>query len=118
MIDRNELSYSISGAIVAVGLMCILAFMTWALVYVAVPPANQNALTVLIGILSANVGVVVGFYYGTSVGNRKQAEALSAMAKTAQTAGAALNPSPDVTLKPGDTATVAAEPEQPVDYVK
>lgn len=112
MIDRSEASFSIAGAVVAIGLMVILAFMTWALVYVAVPPANQNALTVLIGILSANVGIVVGFYYGTSVGNRKQAEALSAMAKTAQTAGAALAPAVDATLKPGETLTVAADKEE------
>jgi hypothetical protein len=106
MIDRNETSFGIAGGVVAFGLIAILAFMTWALVYVAVPPANQNALTVLIGILSANVGVVVGFFYGTSVGNRKQAEALSTMAKTAQAAGVALSPAPDVTLKPGETTTV------------
>lgn len=121
MIDRNELSFSIAGAVVAVGLMVILGFMTWALVYIAIPPSNETTLTVLVGILSSNVGIVVGFYYGTSVGNRKQAEALSTMAKTAQIAGVALAPvtTADVTLKPGDTATVAAEPvepEQPKDY--
>lgn len=85
MIDRRQETMNISGGLVALGLIGILAFMTWALVYVAVPPANQNALTVLIGILSANVGMVVGFYFGSSQASRKQSDALSSIAKAVTT---------------------------------
>lgn len=107
MIQKRE-ALNVAGAFVAAGLICILGFVTWALVFAEVPDANQNALTLLIGILSANVGVVVGFFFGSSVTNKKQTDAIEAMAKTAQTAA---TPTPDVTLKPGDTATVAAADE-------
>lgn len=58
--------------------------------------------------------ILFGFLFGASVGNRTKDQTIDTLAKTAQVAGAALappNPPADVTLKPGDTATVAAEPE-------
>lgn len=105
-------SLNIAGSFVAFGLVSILGFVTWALVFVAIPEANENALTLLIGILSANVGMVVGYFFGSSVNNKKQSEAIADMAKTAQAAGAALPSAPDatVTLQPGDTAKVTAVP--------
>lgn len=110
-LNQNALNWA--GGFVAAGLVTILGFMTWALVYVTVPEANQNALTLLIGILSANVGVIVGFYFGTSVTAKKQAETIDTLAKTAQTAGAALSPAPTVELAPGEAATVKAEEAKP-----
>lgn len=106
-------SLNLAGSFVACGLISILAFITWALVYVAIPDANANALTLLIGILSANVGMVVGYFFGSSVNNKKQTEAIADMAKTAHAAGAAL-PGPDgasITLPVGAAATVQATEE-------
>lgn len=111
MIDRSRESLNIAGAFVAAGLIAILGFVTWALVFAEVPEANQNALTLLIGILSANVGVVVGFFFGSSVTSKKQAETIDKQASTLQAAQAALAPTTDatVTLAPGNTATVKAD---------
>ncbi len=103
---------NITGAIVAIGLVSILAFVTWALVFITVPEANQNALTLLIGILSANVGAVVGFYYGSSVSAKKQADTIDTQAKTigAQaTAAAVAAPGNDtLVIPPGTSATATA----------
>lgn len=85
-------SLNLAGAFVATGLICILGFVTWALVFRTVPTDNQNALTLLIGILSANVGMVVGFYFGSSVTNKKQAETIDKQASTIQEAQSALAP--------------------------
>lgn len=109
----NREALNIAGAFVATGLISILGFVTWALVFRTVPTDNQNALTLLIGILSANVGMVVGFYFGSSVTNKKQADTIEKQASTieaAQSALAPLAPPATVTLAPGDTATVKAEP--------
>lgn len=107
---QNREALNMAGAFVAAGLIAILGFVTWALVFRAVPEANANALTLLIGILSANVGVVVGFFFGSSVTSKKQTETIDTLAKTAQVAGVALAP-PDaaVTLAPGESATVKAD---------
>ena len=71
---------------------------------------SQNALTLLIGILSANVGAVVGFYFGSSSQAKKQADTIDTLAKTAQTAGAALTPAePAIPVAPGESVTVKGE---------
>lgn len=80
---RDREALNLAGAFVAAGLIAILGFVTWALVFQKVPEANQNALTLLIGILSANVGVVVGFFFGSSVTNKKQSETIDTLAKNA-----------------------------------
>lgn len=101
-------SLNLAGGFVAAGLICILGFTTWALVYVNVPEPNQNALTLLIGILSANVGVVVGFFFGSSVTSKKQTETIDTLAKTAQVAGAALPGADAMVIPPGASATATA----------
>lgn len=106
---QNRESMNIAGAFVAIGLVCILGFITWALVFQAIPDGNENSLTLLIGVLSANVGLVVGFFFGSSVTNKKQTEAIEAMAKTAQTAGVALTGDAGaIVLKEGQSATATA----------
>ena len=106
---QNREALNLAGAFVAAGLIGILGFVTWALVFAEVPDANQNALTLLIGILSANVGVVVGFFFGSSVTSKKQTETIDTLAKTAQTAGATLSGEPaPIVLKEGQSATATA----------
>lgn len=106
-------SLNIAGGFVAAGLLIVMAFVTWALVYHELPKANESAFLVLIGILSGNIGTVVNFFFGSSVGNKRQSEALATMAETAKTAGAALPPTPGseppadvIPVAPGETKTV------------
>jgi hypothetical protein len=110
--DRHVLN--VAGALVAFGLILILAFVTWALVYVQIPQGNENVLTVLIGILSANVGLVVGFFFGSSQTSKRQSETIDTLAQTAKKAGDALplpaGREPTVKLDPGESATVEATP--------
>lgn len=114
MTDHNRKVLNITGGLVALGLMVVLAFVTYALVYVEIPQNNNNSLTILIGFLSANVGSIVGFYFGSSVASKKQEETISTLAETAKTAQVSLSavspqPSPSIEIKPGETATVKAE---------
>ena len=107
---RQE-TLNVAGAIIGTSLVGILAFLAWALVYVRVPDGNETAMNVLLGILSTQVGMVVGFYFGSSFSSKKQTETIDTLAKTAQVAGEALSPSADatVTLEPGQSAKVSAE---------
>lgn len=100
---------NLTGGMIGMTLIVLLGFTTYALIYVKVPVENQNALTLLIGILSANVGTVVGFYFGSSSTAKKQAETIDTLAKTAQTAGVALGTSPEaLVIPPGESATATA----------
>lgn len=111
---RSQDSLNLAGGAVAIGLLLILAFVAWALVFVSVPNDNQNALSLLLGILSAGVGTIVGFYFGSSAQTKKQADTINTLAQTARTAGAALPGVADagttsIELQPGETAKVTAE---------
>jgi Tfp pilus assembly protein PilN len=103
---RQE-SLNIAGALIGVLLVGVLAFLAWALVYVRVPAENETAMNVLLGILSTQVGIVVGFYFGSSLGNKKQADTIDKLADTNRAVTQQVVPSsPTIPLAPGDTVTV------------
>lgn len=106
MSDRQEI-LNYAGAIVAVMLLITLGFLSYALVFVEIPVGNNNTLTILVGILSANVGTVVGFFFGSSASAKKQTETIDTMARSQ--AASANTPESTVTLAPGESATVSAE---------
>lgn len=101
---------NIIGGIVALGLVVILGFITWALVYRAIPAGNENTLIQLVGVLSANVGVVVGFFFVSNVGAKRQSETLDKAVDMAQAAqAAALPPQTSVSLAAGESVTVQSD---------
>lgn len=111
MIVKEALN--IAGSFIAAGLIALLGFATWALIYKEVPVSNRDALMVVIGILSMNVGQVVSFFFGSSATNKKQAETIEKQASTIQTAQAALAPlATSETVVPvavGESVTVTGE---------
>ncbi len=109
MKELRQTYLNIAGGLIGVGVVSILAFITWALVFRQIPDGNENVLTLLVGILAANVGMIVGFFYGSSADSKKQGETIGVMAKTAATAGVALGTSPGaIVLEPGEQATATA----------
>ena len=100
---------NITGALIASGLICVLAYCTHALITTEVPTANRDALMVVIGILSANVATIINWFFGSGADSKRSTDAVSDMAATARAIQAAASPHPDVALSPGETATVTAE---------
>ncbi len=96
-----------TAASVALGLVGILGFVTWALVFRELPKANEPSFTLLIGILSTNVGLIIGFFFGSSAASARKDSTIDAMAKTAQAAGIGGDPG-SIVLKPGEQATATA----------
>ena len=103
MATVNREAMNIAGAFVAAGLISILGFVTWALVFIKVPVDNAIALNLLIGNLSALVGMVVGFFFGSSVTTKKQSETIDTLAKNAQIVG-----NDGIVLQQGQSATATA----------
>lgn len=89
-----------------------------ALMWKAIPKVNEQLITYMMGQLSGMALMALGFYFVNKVGQDaldakktdNTAKALDAI-KAAATAGATELPEPDINLEPGETATVAAEPE-------
>lgn len=103
---------NVAGSLIGLSLLGIFAFLTWALVYEEIPPGNETVLNVLLGILSTQVGLVVGFFFGSNVANKQQTETIDTLAQTAKRAGEELaptKPEPTIKIEPGESATVKAE---------
>lgn len=72
---------NMAGAAIAFALVGLLGFLAWAFVFREMPNANREPMLMLMGILSANVGQVVGFFFGTSYGSQKKTEAIERLTK-------------------------------------
>jgi len=103
---------NVAGGLIGVGIVSILGFITWALVFRAIPVENETAMNVLLGILASQVNLVVGFFFGSSVSNKKQSETIDTLASTAKSAQAALHTPDSALLIPtGGQATASATPD-------
>jgi hypothetical protein len=103
---------NIAGAAIAIGLVVNLAALTLAVIFVELKTANENILMFLAGGLLTQVTNIVQWFFGSSSENKKQAETISTLAATAQTAQAALTPMADTTVIPvaaGEQVTVKAD---------
>jgi hypothetical protein len=69
----------ITAGAVALSVLSILGFIAWALVYMPIPQENQNAITVLLGVVAAQVSGVVGYYFGSSASSKAKDETISNM---------------------------------------
>lgn len=94
MSGLRQSSLNITGGVLAAALVALLAYCLYALVNVEVPTPNKDPLLVVIGILSGAVGTVTQFYFGSSIGHKKQAETIDVLAQTANTVAQTANPTP------------------------
>lgn len=79
------------------------------------PVSNRDAIMLVVGALLIRLSDVYSYYYGSSVGSTRKDVIAQTQANTIMAAQAALapvNPKPDVTLTPGQIATVAATPDE------
>lgn len=47
-------------------------FLLGGLLYIPVPAANEKSFDIMLGILSAGVGAVIGYFYGSSKGSAEK----------------------------------------------
>jgi predicted Na+-dependent transporter len=121
--DKNQRVLSIAGSIVAVGLVGLLWFITWALAFHEIPASNATSFSTVLGIIGIQVGIVIGYFFGQTMGNRAKDDTIKAattatatMADTAAVAQAALapkTPADVIPLAPGDSVTATAIPPIP-----
>lgn len=103
---------NVAGGVVGAMVMGTLAFLSWALVFRAIPAENREPLLMMIGVVSNLASFVVGFFFGSSETNRIKDAALERQATTIQAAQAALTPTePAIPVGPGETVTVEGKPE-------
>lgn len=70
------------GAGIFAGFLCLdMAFMSYALVYENIPSNNREALLLLLGNLLGVIGLIAGYYYGSSQSSRSKDETIKSMTK-------------------------------------
>jgi len=100
----------LAGAAIGVGLIGILGFLTWALVYRVIPESNRDSMTIILGILSMQVGTIVNAHYGRTLAEGKKDEVIAQQASTIQAAQSALAPrEPAIPVAPGESVTVEGQ---------
>lgn len=104
--NRDVINWTGMG--IAAMLTFIFGFVTYALVRWTIPSQNENAVMLLLGHLNGLISAIVMFYFGSSSSAKKKDDTIDVLAKTAQTAGAAL---PTVernaaVIPPGGSATM------------
>lgn len=111
MIKRSD--DTMRGILAALALMMVGAALGL-LFFRQTPPSNKELIAAVIGAILIKLTDVYGYYFNSSAGSQRKDETIGTLAATAQVAQSALapiNPAPDVTLQPGQTAVVAATPE-------
>lgn len=100
---------NLSAAFVAATILGTMAFIAWALVYREIPKGNETTLVQFVGALQALAGLIVGFFFGSSHTNKRQAETMDKLAETAKQATQAASPAPSIPIAPGDQVTIKGE---------
>lgn len=115
-VSNSNWFINIAGAIIAVMVVGLLWFIAYALVFLAIPDANQTTLAQVIGVVSTQVGMVVGWYYGSSSASKRQGEIIAQQAvtqdKLASTAAAIAGTTTTTTTGQAAPA-VHSQPDQP-----
>lgn len=65
--------------IAALGVISMMAFMCYALVYIKIPTDNREALLIVLGIISNSVAGIIGYYYGSSAGSKNKDDIIKQM---------------------------------------
>jgi hypothetical protein len=107
---------NVSGLLVALVVSGALMFITYVMMSREIPEKNHDLVVFVSGFITAAVGTIINFYFGSSSATRKQGDAASALAQTV----ASLTPNQQptntttvtVTPPPGQTADVTNQPEQ------
>ncbi len=68
-----------TAGMVAMSVLAILAFLAVSLVFIPIPQANADAVTVLLGVVAGLVSAIVGYYYGSSASSKAKDETISNM---------------------------------------
>jgi hypothetical protein len=97
--DRNILNWV--GVVMILAHLAFLALLIYVLVWTKIPPENKEALLIIIGLVTGNVGNMVQFLFGSTQAAKEQGEALHAVASAL--------PSGDYTVKPGETVHVSTD---------
>lgn len=110
----QQTSLNFAGAFIGIGVLGMMAGVGYVLAFVQIPQQNAQLFSTYLGLLGIQFGIVIGFFFGSSLNNKRQSEALATSASNTAALAAkipdAVSPGEkDVTLASGETAKVKAK---------
>lgn len=109
---KIEIAPGIVSAILAIGLLTLVAIVTIFIMFYPIPTENETLVGQGYGSILSLAGMVVSYFYGTTTSSHKDRETIQTLADTAKTAQTTLSEakgvSADIQLKPGETAVATA----------
>ena len=116
--DGGQQLLNRTGAAIAVMLVLTLAGGLYALVKYDLPKDNHDVILILVTAIATNVGTIVQFCFGGSLGSKRKDEIIATQAGSIAKAQDALPPvpgaNPTVPVSPGESVTVKATPDATV----
>lgn len=109
----RQLALNVSGGLLVASTLIMLGYVGWGLMNKEVALNNKDAMMLFLGVLLAKYSDLIAFFFGGSSQSKKQAETINKQADaiiTAQASPAPATPDATVTIEPGETATVKADP--------
>jgi len=79
VINNGLLKINPIKTIAALGVIGMTSFMCHALVYVKIPQENREPLLMLLGMISGALGMIIGYYYGSSAGSKNKDDIIKQM---------------------------------------
>lgn len=67
VVRLSQAAVNIGGVVTAICISIIVAFIVWALVFVAIPQPNVQLLTLVLGAILGNFATMVAYYFAGSV---------------------------------------------------
>ena len=90
--DNNQRQLNWFGGIVALLIIGLLWYITYALIAQEIPSGNQTNLAQIIGMIGIQVGIIIGWFFRGSQNEAAQSKTIQLQAETAGKAQAALAP--------------------------
>lgn len=99
MKEKIELAEAITKITCTLLVVVTFCWMLLRLTYKVIPPENSNTVNLMIGSLGGLVLAIVGYWYGSSEGSKRNREQLNKLAEAATPIGGAIVQTTETTIK-------------------
>lgn len=107
--NTGQTSLNVSGSIIGVGVLAMMAGIGYGLLFVQIPQQNAQLFSTFLGLVGIQFGIVIGFYFGSSFSAKKLVDTANSQAQTIASHNQPPVGDKNVTLDAGQTATVSAK---------
>lgn len=115
LFESQQMAINAGGTLVALVILTVLAYLVYALVNFEVPVANRDAMMLVAGGVLTQTSQIVGWFFGSSLTNKRQADTIEHLSKAAVPQAPVIDATQGATIT---TVTATDTKVEPPDGVK